>query len=153
MILNGQTAWLTRADKFVLRTRLAWWSFMLVIAAAVLLFVIDLSVKEKNWNVVLFLLVAVGCIGLPAIFIYVCYRSVITLIQDLNGGIKQIIVAPIEAMRVVRGKYSKYYITVERKEYRSYYSDYDKLKIGDSVEIQLAPASQTLLNRIEKAKA
>ena len=48
MILNGQTAWLTRADKFVLRTRLAWWSFMLVIAAAVLLFVIDLSVKEKK---------------------------------------------------------------------------------------------------------
>jgi hypothetical protein len=42
---------------------------MLVIAAAVLLFVIDLSVKEKNWNVVLFLLVAVVCIGLPAIFI------------------------------------------------------------------------------------
>ena len=65
MILNGQTAWLTRADKFVLRTRLAWWSFMLVIAAAVLLFVIDLSVKEKNWNVVRFLFIAVVALVFP----------------------------------------------------------------------------------------
>ena len=153
MILNGQTAWLTSADKFALRTKLAWWSFMLVISSAVLVFVIDLCIREKNWKVVLFLFVAVIWIGLPSLIIYVCYRSVITLIQDLKGGIKQIIVAPIEAMRVTRGKYSNYYITVERKEYRSYYSDYDKLKIGDSVEIQLAPASQTLLNRIEKAKA
>lgn len=152
MILNGQISWLTSADKFALWTRLVWWSFMLVIGAAVLLFVIYLSVKEKNWNLVRFLFVAVLWIGLPALFTYVGYRSVITLIQDLNGGIKQIIVAPIEAMRVTRG-YSSYYITVKQKEYRSYYSDYDKLKIGDSVEIQLAPASQILLNRIEKAKA
>ena len=102
----------------------------------------------------IFILLALSVSG----FLFNFAKKQNTLIdQDILGGRKNIIIAPIQSKRIDSseithgrekgGISSKYYMTIKGREYDMTERQYLMIKVGEFMEIHEAPLSKTILKQ------
>lgn len=102
----------------------------------------------------IFILLALSVSG----FLFNFAKKMNTLIdQDILGGRKNIIIAPIQSKRIDSseithgrekgGISSKYYMTIKGREYDMTERRYLMIKVGEFMEIHEAPLSKTILKQ------